>query len=179
MSERAIETKAPGGSEEASGAAVPSAGVPPAPEPRVRWRRLLDAALPLSILLAMAAVEFPLCPTRLFVGVPCPGCGLTRATLAMLQLDLAAVWRFHPLAPVMAPVVGWFLGKPILEELGWIPKHKVFVKIPNAVWLVLLVLFFGLYVARLGGLLGGLPDPVDPAGSLVGRMIGAVLPHAH
>lgn len=144
---------------------------------------MLDAALPLSILLAMAAVEFPLCPTRLFVGVPCPGCGLTRATLAMLQLDFAAVWRFHPMAPVMTPIVAWFLGKPILEELGWIPRHRVFVKVPNAVWGVLLVLFLGLYVARLGGLLGGLPDPIAPADSLAGRAIGTVLPgvlpHAH
>ena len=167
MSERAIDTKAPGGSNETPGVVVPSPDE--SPPGSKKWRRVLDAALPLLILLALAAVEFPLCPTRLFMGVPCPGCGLTRATLALLQLDFAAMWRFHPLAPVMTPIVAWFLSKPILEELGWIPKHRVFVRIPNLVWGVLLVLFLGLYVARLAGLLGGHPDPIDPAGSMLGQ----------
>jgi hypothetical protein len=130
------------------------------------------------MLLAIAAIDFPLCPTRLFFGLPCPGCGLTRATLAMLTLDLDAMVHFHPLAPLMAPLVGWALGKPILEELGWIPKHKVFLRIPQPVWIAIALVFFGLYFARLAGLLGGLPDPVDPAHGAIGEAIG-LLAHVH
>ena len=33
---------------------------------------------------------------RLF-GIPCPGCGFTRAILAALRLDFAAAFRFHPM----------------------------------------------------------------------------------
>ncbi|AKF07759.1 DUF2752 domain-containing protein [Sandaracinus amylolyticus] len=174
MSDRAITTKTPEASNEASGVVVPR----PLP-PRPQWRRVLDAAMPLLALLLLAAIEFPLCPTRLMFGVPCPGCGLTRATLAILQLDFAAMWRLHPMAPVMTPIVAWFLSKPILEELGWIPKHRVFVRVPNVVWGTLLVMFFGLYVARLGGLLGGLPDPIDPSESMLGRAWHLVAPHVH
>ncbi len=137
-------------------------------------RRVFDASLPLLMLFAIAAIDFPLCPTRVLFGVPCPGCGLTRATLALLTLDFEAVLHFHPLAPLMAPLVGWVLGKPILEELGWIPKHKVFVRIPQLVWIAIAIVFFGLYFARLGGLLGGLPDPVDPAHGVLGKVFGAV-----
>lgn len=34
----------------------------------------------------------------------CPGCGMTRAVRALLELDLAAAWRFHPMVFSM-PVV--------------------------------------------------------------------------
>lgn len=163
----------------ASSSEVPGVRVPSAPpQQRTRARRVFDAALPLLMLLAIAAIDFPLCPTRLFFGVPCPGCGLTRATLALLTLDLEAMLHFHPLAPLMAPIVGWALGKPILEELGWIPKHRVFVRIPQLVWIAITIAFFGLYAARLAGLLGGLPDPVDPAHGALGEAIGFVT-HAH
>lgn len=29
--------------------------------------------------------------------VICPGCGMTRAVRALLRLDLAGAWRFHPM----------------------------------------------------------------------------------
>ncbi|MDQ3035187.1 MAG: DUF2752 domain-containing protein [Myxococcota bacterium] len=168
----------PGASpSEAPGVVVPSPVFSP-PHARSKGRRLFDASLPLLILLVFAVVDFPLCPTRIFLGVPCPGCGLTRATLAMLTLDFPAMLRLHPLAPMMAPLVGWALGKPILEELGWIPKHKVFVRVPQPIWIAMAIAFFGLYALRLAGLLGGLPDPVAPADGLLGEAVGLVT-HLH
>ena len=38
-------------------------------------------------------------------GVPCPGCGMTRATLAALRLDFAEAFRLHPMFWVM-PALG-------------------------------------------------------------------------
>jgi hypothetical protein len=142
---------------------------------RKRRHALWTAALPLLTLGALALIDAPLCPTRLFFGLPCPGCGLTRATLALLRFDWAGVWRFHPLAPIMAPLVIGTLGKPILEELGWIPRGKVWIRLSQAVWVALAVAFFGLYAARLAGLLGGLPDPLDPRQGLIGRVLFAVV----
>lgn len=31
------------------------------------------------------------------LGIPCPGCGMTRALLAALRLDLAAAFALHPM----------------------------------------------------------------------------------
>lgn len=41
------------------------------------------------------------CPVRLLAGVPCPGCGMTRAFVALLGGDVAAAWAYNPffLAP--------------------------------------------------------------------------------
>ncbi len=37
------------------------------------------------------------CPIRYLTGVPCPGCGMTRAWLSALHGDLAAAFAYHPL----------------------------------------------------------------------------------
>ncbi len=37
-----------------------------------------------------------LCSVRRWLGVPCPGCGLTRSFVCLARGDLAAAWRFNP-----------------------------------------------------------------------------------
>ncbi|MFR7750789.1 MAG: DUF2752 domain-containing protein [Collinsella sp.] len=37
------------------------------------------------------------CVFRLMTGIPCPGCGMTRAWLAALRLDFATAFAYHPL----------------------------------------------------------------------------------
>ena len=47
------------------------------------------------------------CIFRLMTGIPCPGCGMTRAWLAALRLDFAAAFAYHPLfwvVPICARV---------------------------------------------------------------------------
>lgn len=47
-----------------------------------------------------------LCPVALFTGHACPGCGLTRATSALLRGDVDGMWTLHPMAPVMLVLAG-------------------------------------------------------------------------
>ena len=35
------------------------------------------------------------CPIRALLGIPCPGCGMTRALLCLLRLDFAAAFSYH------------------------------------------------------------------------------------
>lgn len=37
-----------------------------------------------------------LCPMVLLTGMPCPGCGMTRAGFKVLHFDFAGAWRVHP-----------------------------------------------------------------------------------
>jgi hypothetical protein len=46
----------------------------------------------------------PGCPFLRVTGLPCPFCGMTRATLAMGGGDFGAALEYHPLAPLV--VVG-------------------------------------------------------------------------
>jgi hypothetical protein len=41
------------------------------------------------------------CPFFRVTGIPCPGCGLTRATILLLKGDLQASLRFHAFAPIL------------------------------------------------------------------------------
>ena len=37
------------------------------------------------------------CIVKLIFGIPCPGCGLTRAWISVFRLDFYAAFRYHPL----------------------------------------------------------------------------------
>jgi hypothetical protein len=134
---------------------------------------LLSAFAGFAILL-----EAPLCPTATLLGVPCPGCGLTRATFALLHGDLQGALRLHPLAPLLAPL---FVGALFSVALGYVagpdrrlprlPIPKRFVT--PAGWL-LLVLVLGVWLSRFFGAFGG-PVPVR---SIRAAPFHALAPHS-
>jgi hypothetical protein len=68
-------------------------------------RRLWPAGPALVIAGLLALIPFPTCILRLTIGLPCPACGLTRAALALLRLDIGAASRFHPLSAPLAVLV--------------------------------------------------------------------------
>ena len=74
-----------------------------------RFRRGLNGLLVLLILGALAYASALLfgwnCPIKYLIGVPCPGCGLSRALAALLRLDFRTALRFHPMVFVLPPVV--------------------------------------------------------------------------
>lgn len=39
----------------------------------------------------------PGCPIRNTTGIPCPGCGMSRAWTAALRLDFASAFSWHPM----------------------------------------------------------------------------------
>ncbi len=56
-----------------------------------------------------------LCPVVLVTGFPCPGCGLTRAGLAILKLDFSRAWALHPfIFPIILLVFLFFFNRYIL-----------------------------------------------------------------
>lgn len=54
------------------------------------------------------------CPIKWITGISCAGCGMTRAYLALLHLDLVAAFHYHPL----------FWMVPILIVVLW-KKQKI------------------------------------------------------
>ncbi len=84
--------------------------------PRVIWA----GAGAVALLVALALRFFPLpagpensiCFVRHFVGIPCPGCGLTRAFAALARGEWAQAVRLHPLAYL-------FAGQFLFAWLAW------------------------------------------------------------
>lgn len=73
-----------------------------------------------ALLLYDAAVQLifgAFCPSVIVTGLPCPGCGMTRAVCCFLTGRFAAGWAYHPLAPgwilwgLYVGVSRYFLGK--------------------------------------------------------------------
>ena len=62
------------------------------------WGGVAAALVALSPLGARLAAALPPCPLRSLTGLPCPGCGTTRAALALAELDVAAAFSVSPLA---------------------------------------------------------------------------------
>ena len=52
--------------------------------------------------LPLTAVRWPtVCTFRRIFGMDCPGCGLTRAFVAMAHGRLAAAWHYHPVGVLL------------------------------------------------------------------------------
>lgn len=85
------------------------------------------------------------CPMRLMLHVPCPFCGMTRAHLALLHLDLQAAFACHPM---------FFLGVPFLLLCIHLPPlQKRFKLVPKILVFLLAALFLLVYILRIVGVL--------------------------
>ena len=49
----------------------------------------------------------PVCPTKLLLGIDCPGCGSLRMIYSLLHLDVAAAIRFNALGLVAMVLLLW------------------------------------------------------------------------
>ena len=98
------------------------------------WRerglaRAVFAAAGAQVLLAAAGLPGWLCPMKAATGVPCPGCGLTRAAEALFRGDLSASLRTHAYAPVIVLALlltGLTLLLPRSPRLAFISRVEAF-----------------------------------------------------
>lgn len=65
-----------------------------------------------AIVLFYAGIELlgVTCPIRFVTGISCAGCGMSRAWLALLRLDISSAFAYHPLfwLPVPVALLFWF-----------------------------------------------------------------------
>jgi hypothetical protein len=108
------------------------------------------------------AFDVPLCPFAILTRHPCPGCGLTRGTLALLHGHLGDALRFHPLVPVVSPLVALVLAWnafSYVRDGRWSAAEGWRGRWITRVAATLGVMTLAVWVARFLGALGG-PVPV-------------------
>jgi hypothetical protein len=104
------------------------------------------------------------CPTAGLFGVPCPSCGLTRATVALLTGRWREALGFHPLVVVVLPALTIAALGPIVRTH---PNAPAWLRSPRMTWLAgASAVLVGLaavviWIARFFGALGG-PVAVYP-----------------
>lgn len=79
------------------------------------------------------------CPIKLFTGVSCAGCGMTRAYFSLLHLNFRDAFYYHPLFP--CPII--FVAVYIMTKFGFPQKAA------KAIYCVMIFLFFGVYIYRM------------------------------
>lgn len=111
------------------------------------------------------------CLFRFAMGMPCPGCGMTRAWLALLRGDVAAAFAYHPMfwAVPLAFVLAWLQGELCL--LGARPPRSL----PGRMLAPITILEIVLVAALLAAWLVRLACPAD-AGLLFGGQPPAGVP---
>ncbi|WP_437729372.1 DUF2752 domain-containing protein [Sorangium sp. So ce861] len=130
-----------------------------AARPRGRAARLGAIAALLGLLVACGV---PLCPFAIVTRHPCPGCGLTRATLALAHGHVAEALRLHPLSPIMAPLV---LAAIAYNAAVYVKDGRIAAtESVQGAWVTrlgvaLAILMVAVWVARFLGAFGG-PVPV-------------------
>jgi hypothetical protein len=129
---------------------------------------LRRAAIVLALggLFALICVEhFPICPMAGVLGLPCPGCGLTRATIALARGDFRGALHLHPLVWLISPIFGWAVAS---AAYGFVrgpranPPLKPWLdsRLVTALAIGVLALTIGVWGARFLGYFGG-PAPVE------------------
>ncbi|MBD1842522.1 DUF2752 domain-containing protein [Cyanobacteria bacterium FACHB-63] len=112
------------------------------------------------ILAATAALHFGLillglpgwqCPIRAGLGIPCPGCGLSRATLELLQGHFDHALRIHAFAPIAVGVGGFVLAAIVLPKSSRIELVRIVDRIERrtGITIVLLSSFLVYWLIRL------------------------------
>jgi len=123
-------------------------------------QRSLIVATFAGIFAAIVGFHLPFCPMASVFGVPCPGCGLTRATLALAHGDVQHALELHPLVLVLSPLFIWAMSS---AALGYVRGPRA--PRPARPWLasrtvtvfgsVLLFATLGVWGARFFGCFGG------------------------
>ncbi len=84
------------------------------------------------------------CPVWAVVGIPCPACGMTRAAVSLMHLDLAGAWQMHPGIFVL---IVWALCLLLLvlnKSTLWkiIRFYRIFAALFLAIFLIRMVFLF-------------------------------------
>jgi hypothetical protein len=130
---------------------------------RFAWSAALKtAALLFAVALVLGSGLVP-CAFARVTHLPCPGCGSTRAVVALLHGDLAGVLHMNPLGPVMALVLGLLAIEAIISVLQSGNASRVGSsragRFLTRALIVITALDVVLWIARFFGAFGG-PVPV-------------------
>lgn len=100
----------------------------------------MDAIMIALVLLGVFLLDGNLCVYKRTLGIPCPGCGMTRAFISLAKLDIRAAFYYHPLFIL-----------PVLLAVLFLFKNRFAAKVykSNRFWLAILFIVLSVYLYRM------------------------------
>jgi hypothetical protein len=91
--------------------------------------------------------RMPGCLFRKMTDLECPGCGMTRATHALLHGNISEAFQFNPVGLILLPIALIALG---IELLGWVRGKPMPCQIRSGRWgaTIVAVVVIGWFVWR-------------------------------
>lgn len=77
------------------------------------------------------------CPIKQIIGVPCPTCGMTRAMLALIRLDIKGYMEYNPMAVFMFLAVFLYLHREYVKKKKWMDLYVTVVLAVNTIVYIL------------------------------------------
>ena len=96
----------------------------------------------MGVLAALMLLDIYRCPFKAVTGIPCPGCGMTRAVLSACKGDFRGAFYYHPLWIVAVPLV-------LVEVLNAMGGIKIPAKANNMILIIAGILLLAVYIIRL------------------------------
>jgi hypothetical protein len=86
-------------------------------------------------------LKIPNCLIKLFIGFPCPSCGMTRAGFAILRFDFEAAFYYNPLIYLL----------PLIALVCVFPNTSIFKKLYHSkiFWSLIITIVVINYIIRL------------------------------
>lgn len=78
------------------------------------------------------------CPILFLTGISCAGCGMSRAWMALLRLNVSAAFHYHPLF--------WL---PVPAGIALLCRRRIPKRVGKVLLIVVCMLFLAVYLARL------------------------------
>lgn len=106
-------------------------------------------------------LKIPNCFIKMTIGIPCPGCGLTRAGFSILKLDFIQAIKYNA-SIFFLPIILWvviFKERPIINKIY---KSKIF-------WGIIISFIIINYIIRMITVFPNYPLDFEP-NSLFGRL---------
>lgn len=120
------------------------------------------------MLLYMAVVSLffgTCCPIRIFTGLPCPGCGITRAAVLLVTGRWQQAWQMNPVIFAIALAALYFAANRYLlgrkaKEMKWVVA-------------AIAVLLLAVYIVRMNACFPGKEPYNYQKGSILERILPA------
>ena len=98
--------------------------IPGSRDPELIWGSILLLAALVATAWLSSGISTPRCLLHATTGIPCPCCGMTRATWHLLQGEIGAAFLLNPLMTAALLGAALYVGYAAVVVIGGLPRLR-------------------------------------------------------